>query len=228
MVRQTEKTMILSIIGIVIILFLLLKFGIPVLSNISAFLSGHSAEDAVLSQEKKDIYVAPPVMDPLFDATSSASIKVSGSAAKDQTVVLFVNGDEKEEVKAKDDGSFVFRSVKLKKGENLIETKATEGKSESDFSEGITVVYKTEPPKLEVSSPSDGQTFSKDDNSTKVSGKTDPNVKVTVNDFWAVIDDEGNFSYTLPLKDGENTILIVATDQAGNKTEQQRKVTYNP
>ena len=48
-----------------------------------------------------------------------------------------------------------------------------------------------------------------------------------MNEFWAIVDAGGNFSYTLPLQNGENTIKVVATDEAGNKTEYEVKVTYS-
>ena len=70
--------------------------------------------------------------------------------------------------------------------------------------------------------------FEKDQSTVKVLGKTDPGVRVTVNGFWAVIDENNNFSYNLPLQNGENMIKIEAIDQAGNKTEKEIKVTYSP
>jgi len=60
-----------------------------------------------------------------------------------------------------------------------------------------------------------------------VHGKTDPNVKVTINDFWAIVDDSGNYSYNLSLKSGDNPIKIVATDDAGNNTEKDLKISYS-
>ena len=59
-------------------------------------------------------------------------------------------------------------------------------------------------------------------------GKTDSGVRITVNGFWAVIDENNNFSYSLPLQDGDNAIKVVAQDQAGNKAEKEIKVTYSP
>jgi outer membrane lipopolysaccharide assembly protein LptE/RlpB len=48
-----------------------------------------------------------------------------------------------------------------------------------------------------------------------------------VNGFWAVVDDNNNFSYTLPLQSGDNQIKIVAIDQAGNKAEKDLKVNFS-
>jgi bacillopeptidase F len=99
---------------------------------------------------------------------------------------------------------------------------------ESEFSNVLTVAFKSAPPSLNLDSPSDGQSFSKDQNTATVKGVTDPDVKVTVNGFWAITDSQGNFSYDLPLQNGDNKITVIATDMAGNKNEKDIKVTYSP
>lgn len=224
--RQTLKTLILSVLGIIAILFLLVKFGVPLLANISLFLSNTKNKQEVT--KKKDVFVAPPVLDALPNATNSAQINVSGTATPGEKINLYINGELEEKTDVQKDHTFVFEKITLKDGENHIQTKSiTKDKNESDFSNQYTIVFKKEPPALTIESPSNDQKFSKDDKRTEVKGKTDPNVKVTVNDFWAIVDSDGNFSYTLPLKDGDNTIKVTATDEAGNKTEKEVKVNYS-
>lgn len=225
--RQSQKTFLLSILGIAVIVFVLIKFGMPMLINFSLLLTGK--DTAVFKSKNSASFVPPPVLDPLFDATNSAQINISGKASKDETIKLYVNGELIDKIKANDDNTFEFKNVALKDGENSIRTKAQrENKEESDFSQQIIVVYKKDPPSLTIDSPSDGQSFSKDENSANVSGKTDSSTKVTINDFWAIVDDTGNFSYNLSLKEGENQIKIVTTDIAGNKTQKEIKVNYSP
>jgi hypothetical protein len=125
------------------------------------------------------------------------------------------------------DGSFSFKQT-LNQGGNTIKVKATENNKDSDFSQVSSVTFGNTPPNLKVDAPSDGQSFSKDQNKIEVKGSTDPQVKITVNDFWAIIDENNNFSYTLPLQNGDNLIKVKATDQAGNTTEKDIKVTYSP
>jgi bacillopeptidase F len=96
------------------------------------------------------------------------------------------------------------------------------------LSESLIITFKSKPPTLQIKSPTDGQSFSKDQNIAEILGTTDPHVRITINNFWAIIDEKNNFSYSLSLKDGENEIKIVALDQAGNKTEKNIKVTYSP
>lgn len=225
--KQSQKTFLLSILGIALIVFALIKFGMPLLINFSLLLAGKDTTD--FKSQNSASFVPPPVLDPLFDATNSAEISISGKANKDETVKLYVNGELADNVKVKDDNGFEFKNVVLKDGENSIRTKAQkDNKEESDFSKETIVIYKKEPPILSVDSPTDRQSFSKDENLIIVSGKTDAGTKVTINDFWAIADDTGNFSYHLSLKEGENQIKIVATDIAGNKTQKEIKVNYSP
>ncbi len=82
-------------------------------------------------------------------------------------------------------------------------------------------------PTLSIDSPADNQIITGDNNKVTVSGKTDPGVQVTVNTFWAIVDENGGYQYNLTLQNGDNNFAVVATDKAGNKTEQTRKVIYN-
>jgi len=230
--KQTVRSLIGSLIGIAVIFFVLIKFGIPLLVNFSLLVSGtKDTKDVNIS---KTTFISSPVLDALPNATNSATIKISGTAMPKQTINLYLNGTLEDKTDVRDDKTFVFNDISLKKGENLIQTKAankdTSGKKtqeESDFSSSITVIYKKDAPSLAVSSPSDNQSFSKDDKIATVKGKTDTGVKVTVNTFWAIVDGAGNFSYNFPLQNGDNKIKIIATDEAGNKTEKEIKVTYS-
>lgn len=61
-----------------------------------------------------------------------------------------------------------------------------------------------------------------------VSGKTAPRAEVFVNDLELSANSTGNFSTSLTLDEGENTILVVANDEQGNSNEKEITVTYNP
>jgi len=224
--KQTIKSLILSVLGIILILFALIKFGIPLLVNLTLFISGEKTQTS--TSNKTAFFIPPPTLNSEYDATNSAQIKIWGSASPNQTIDLYINGNLVDKTETKDDSSFSFETL-LVPGENIIRAKATtENGKESSLSESLTITFKGDAPSLEIKSPPDGQVFSKDKNSVEIKGTTDPYVRVTVNNFWAIIDENNNFSYTLALKDGENEIKIVAQDEAGNKTEKNIKVTYQP
>ncbi len=232
--KKTLRSIIGSIIGIIIIFVVLIKFGIPLLVNFSLLVSGTKDTKEVISKNKTT-FIPSPVLDALPNATNSATIKISGTAMPKQIINLYVNGTLEDKTDVKDDKTFVFNDILLTKGENLIQTKAAIHKdatigseeAESNFSSSVTVVYKKDSPSLTLTAPSDNQSFSKDDKQVLVKGKTDTGVKITVNNFWAIVDGDGNFSYTLPLQNGDNKIKISATDEAGNKKEVEIKVTYS-
>ena len=139
-----------------------------------------------------------------------------------QKIKLYVNGDDVDETEVKKDKSFTFENVELEPGANEIKVKAlTENNKQSDYSDALNITYVDKPPSLEINSPHDGDSFPKDKDSITISGKTDPGNKITVNGFWAIVNDEGNFSHTISIQDGENKIKIEAADTAGNKTTKE-------
>lgn len=224
--QKTKKNLLLSVLGIILVILLVFKFGIPLLINLSFFLSGSKGTQEQ-SQNHDSSFIAPPILDPFPQATSSANITISGVSSKDQTIILYINGSLIDSTKTKDNGTFSFKET-VSAGESTIKAKAVVGNKESEFSGALTTSFKSAPPSLKIDSPSDGQSFSKDQNFADVNGVTDLDVKVTVNGFWAIIDVSGNFSYKLPLQNGENKIKIIVTDTAGNKIEKEIKVTYSP
>jgi hypothetical protein len=224
MEQKTKKNLTLSILGIFLVILLGFKFGVPFLANVSLFLSGSQNKEVITIQNPS--FIAPPVLDSFPEATSSADIIISGVASKQQTINLYINGTLMDTVKAEDDGKFSFKET-IRPGESTIQAKIILNGKESGFSNSLTTSFKSAPPSLNISSPSDGQSFSKDQSTIEVKGTTDADVKVTVNGFWAITDSNGNFSYNLPLKNGENKIKVVATDMAGNKQEKEIKVNYS-
>lgn len=223
--RKTRKIIFLNILGIIIVLYLLFKFGIGLLINFSLFLSG--GKDQGIVNQNSINYIAPPILNPLPTATNSAQIVISGKSLKDTTVELYINNDKKDKTQANDKGDFSFEQT-LKNGNNQIKVRAVVEDKKSDFSNTLNITYSNSAPNLEINSPQEGAQFKKDQNTVNVTGKTDPGVNITVNGFWAVISDTNNFSYNLALQNGDNEIKIVAIDQAGNKTEKVVKVNYSP
>lgn len=228
--KKSKNTLYLSILGILIVLFLLFRFGIDILVSFSSFISGSRNSQSSQSNPNQINYIAPPILNPLPVATNSAQIVISGTASKDQTIYLYINNIQVDQIQTDKNGIFVFNES-LKNSDNQIKAKVQNNGKQSDFSNTFDVVLKNSLPTLDVSSPPDGQKFDKNSigsgNSISVSGKTDQGVNVTVNGFWAVVDDSNNFSYTLPLQNGDNQIKIIAVDQAGNKSEKDLKVNYS-
>lgn len=224
--RQSKKKLIYSLVGIVLVLFFLFKFGIPLLTQFSLFIAGKNQGNDTTQTPNQPSFIAPPILNQSFTATNSGQIKVSGTAQNKQQVKLYVNDQVVDTKDTQGDGTFSFDNVTLQNGDNKIQTKAKVNDKESDFSNTWTVTFQNKAPSLDVNSPSDGQSFSKDPSLT-VKGKTDADAKVTVNDFQAIVNDDGTFSYTMQMQNGDNQLKIIAQDAAGNKTEKDLKVTYS-
>ena len=79
---------------------------------------------------------------------------------------------------------------------------------------------------LTISTPSNNATVSS--GSLTVKGKTVAGAEVFVNDLETKADASGNFSATMTLEEGDNYILIVANDAAGNYSEKELSITYTP
>ncbi len=76
-------------------------------------------------------------------------------------------------------------------------------------------------PPLDVSSPRNDQVFSK---SVAITGKTDPNATVFVNDEPVSLDKDGNFTKKIDVFPGKTVITIKAINRLGKSTEIERKI----
>lgn len=221
--KRSQRNLIIILTGIIFLIILFFFYGVPLLISLSILadkLRGNKDSFKPVSAS----YIAPPIFDPLREATNSARITVSGYSLPEQVVKLYLNGRYIGQTNVNDNKTFKFKNIKLDSGNNDIKAKAVISDKESSYSEIIHIVYKNKEPNLEVTSPKENQSISNGDGFVKVEGKTDPSVRVTVNDYWAIVDTDGNFSYLLHLQKGENTIKIVATDDATNKSEKQIRV----
>ncbi len=221
---ESKKNLFLSTVGILIVIFLLGKFGIPLLINLSFLLSGNK-QSSLPVQSSSEILL-PPQLSPLPTATNSANFVLSGKSQPSVVISFYLNDSLTDKIQADKNGNFSFKET-YNKGNNKIYVKASINNKTSDSSEYITVLFKDSPPSFTINSPSDGQQFSKDQNEANISGTTESGVKITVNGFWAIVDQNNNFSYKLKLQNGDNVIKIEAVDIAGNKANKQITVKYS-
>ncbi len=221
------RNIILSVSGILIIIIFLIFFGIPFLINLSLFSQNFRDANDLNDTDKKVITLAPPIIDQLPTAVKENKIDITGYALAADKVNLYLNNKIVEETVTDEDGKFAFRKIVLREGKNIIKAKSQKSTdTESGFTREISVIYKKNPPALQIESPADNTEVEENKpNRLEVRGKTDPDSRVTINDFWAIVDDEGNFSYLYNLTQGENKLKIKAIDEAGNITEKEIKIT---
>lgn len=211
-----------------VLLTIIIGIGIPFLIKMVVFVSDLKSSGQKIETTQTSVPPAP-VLETRPEATNSASIKVSGYSQKDNIIKLYLNDLSIKETTADKEGQFTFTNILLKEGANKISVKAITGNSsESDFSNELNIFYSNEKPKLEITSPQKDAKFFDKDKEIKVEGITDPYNTIYVNSRLGKANSEGKFSILISLQDGDNTIKVIAKNQAGSETLQEIKVTYSP
>ena len=224
--KQNTKKIILIVIGIAVLAIISIQVGLPALINATVFINGISSDKKTQDEESKNdsSFFGTLYVSDLPTATNSAELYVSGETSDFDTLTFLINNTKVEEIKLNKD-SFNQKIGKLKVGKNSILVKATANNGKhSKESEIYTVVYMNKPPTLEVTTPGDNETKTKQELS--VEGKTDVGVTVRINNQPVVVDVQGNFKKSIRLKEGENTLEVIAEDDAGNQEKKEIKVKY--
>ena len=117
----------------------------------------------------------------------------------------------------------------LADGSHTIKVDASDNDGNAAVQKSVTFKVDTVPPTLSITSPANGLVTKS--SSVTVIGKTNDvtssPVTVTVNGTKVTIADDGTFTTSVSLKEGSNTITVIATDSAGQKTTVTRTVTMD-
>jgi bacillopeptidase F len=202
-------------------------WGIPSLISMSIFISNlnHKNDTQIKNTDSDPVF--PPILDPVAEATNSSPISVGGYSGSGNAVELYLNDVLDDKTNVDEKGQFLFSNVDLKIGSNSIYVKSQRQDKQSDKSQIYSIVYKKTLPKLEIEKPDNNQIINSEKKETSVSGITDPGNTVTINDHFVIVNTDGKFSYNIILNEGNNILIIVASDKAGNKTTTERKITYS-
>lgn len=157
---------------------------------------------------------------PLDGASFTSSPIVVRGNVSDAKAQLSVN-DVAVEVDKKGD---FHTTIEALEGDNTISIVATRG--EKIVTRSVTVTYSL-PLAIELSSPEGKAELT--ESPVTVSGKvSDPAARVTVNGIEAEVTNDGTFSASVELVEGENTIEIIATVDGKEPVTQTITVTYKP
>jgi bacillopeptidase F len=228
--NQTRRQIITYLVIIGAILFAFIFFGGSIIGGIGDLIFNIKGNHNQVEQIKSKVHIDPPILDAIPQGTDKETIDISGSTSiKDGTVELYVNDSVYKSIGIGSDGKFKKSDVKLHTGNNTIKALVRQGENSSDFSDEEDITYSKDAPNLDISSPTDNQTFTKADQEINVTGKTNSgDITVTVNGFRAIVKDDGSFSYYLKLNEGDNTVKISATNSAGKNTDKELHVKYQP
>ncbi len=230
--RSEEKKLyrkLLFILAVIfLVVFLFIYTGLPLLAKIIVALTSVNQNTVSQNQTGGSLYIFPPVLDPQPESTNSAELRLSGYSEKETTVLIYLNGDEAAKVLTDKNGRFQTSKLSLKDGNNTIYALTVIKNQESNHSSTISILYKKSLPLLEINNPADNEKFTSDSREITVKGSTDPGNRVTINDRFVIVNQDGKFSHNVRLLDGENIFKIIASDSAGNQTAEERKVTFIP
>lgn len=226
--RRLVKRLVYTILMLVVITVFFVTAGLPMVVKAVLFLSGIGKTDKTVNTETADAVIFPPVLDPLPEATNSAKIRLYGIAEKNSEVVIYVNGGEQGKTDTDGDGKFKSPQLKLKEGKNEITASVIIKDKESSPSEKLYITLLQGEPKLEIENPQDGERVTADNSSYTIRGETDPENRVSINGRFAIVDNSGKFQFKVSLTKGDNAYHITASDPAGNTTETDKTINYDP
>lgn len=226
-VKRSKTRFFTTIIIIIVLLYLTITWFLPNFITGLGLISGEfkPKKDQVKSPTEQAI-IAPPTLSIPFEATNSSEIEIKGYSSSGSKVKIFLDDNEQETVQAISDGSFSSR-LKLTFGTNNIYAQSIDENNESLPSKIVKVVFDRDRPSLQIFEPEDNKIIT-GEKKVKVSGKTEVDINVLINDNRIILDNEGKFNTEILLNDGENIITIKAQDKATNTTEVIRKVTFQP
>lgn len=232
LVKQENKKMAqqtMAIIGgTILFIILFLWLGIPSLIKLAVAL-GNSKAVSKFNQQEDTLAPLPPQINSLVEATSSSIINIQGYAEAGSLITLSINTVKQSESTTDNQGNFSFSDVVLQEGDNNISLTATDtAGNQSQPSVVQDVVFDDKPPELAINNPSDGAKINGLlQQLITISGSTEPNAQLMVNDRQIVVTGDGSFSAKYELQEGDNKLTFTATDRAGNQTVQEMTVNFS-
>lgn len=225
--KIARKRVITMLVLIAAVIFFFLNSGIALLIDgsvaVSRLFGGSRTEDE--AQTAPEFGVVE--IDEIPAATNSAAVRVSGRAHNMDSVYAYINGVRQDKLNVDKNGEFSEEIGSLDPGENEIyiagTTANTKQKKDSDT---YTVIFSTDKPTVEITEPAEGLKTPRNEITVSGTVKSGPGAVVRVNGSPSVIGQGGKFSAFVKLNEGENTISVTVSDNAGNSEEKTVKVIY--
>ena len=214
--------------GILALVLFLLIFGLNSLISVGAWIGNTISGNKPQAVAKTDSFYGTLFVDDLPPATNSAELIISGNATDFDLIDFKINGKKVDSTSVTKDDTFSEKIGPLKEGKNSIEVIAKSKISkEVKTSDPLSVNYKKSKPKLEISEPHDGDTIKSQTPEVTIKGTTEPGNTIEVAGAPITVGVSGSFQTTVRLKDGDNSIMIMAEDEATNQTQIEFKLKYS-
>lgn len=222
--KQFFQRILIAIVLFVAFVVFFFSTGIKVLVSFTLFLNQLANSGGKQQTEQKKDTLNNISMDPIPSATNSSTLAFSGTALNFEMLEIYLNDEKQDEISITD--TFIGEVKGLEKGSNTVHfiAKSTLTK-DTKKTPLFNITYKDAKPKLELSEPNDGAKVNKED--ARISGQTDKETTIRVNNQPLIVDVEGKFTTLYRLKEGENKIQITAEDVVGNQEKKDLTITYS-
>lgn len=194
--------------------------------NVTATDRAGNAGSASVSVTLDSTAPAAPVLAAPATPTKVATLDLTGTAEADATVKIFADAAQIGEVRADGQGNFSLAGVTLTEGGNSFTATATDSAgNESAPSAAIKVVLDTAAPVISVTAPVENAFLA--EAAVTVTGSLDEVVSsLTINGRQVVVQGTA-FQQAVTLTPGINSIVLAATDPAGNAATRTVLVTLD-
>lgn len=228
--KEKKKVVSQSIMMIGVAAILLFSFIFVVIPNFFTFINNF-LDSSTPFQEEDTTPPQIPIISAPINATNSAELKITGFGEPESFVIVIQNGSKNERVTISEDGSFEV-PLTLETGENKISAYSVDqAENESATTKDYITIYDTTAPSIEIIEPADGTKFeTRANQSITITGKTgedEAGTKIYINDRVVFPKDDGTFSYSYRLNEGENKLEIRAQDKAGNTNKIEVTYTFS-
>jgi len=147
--------------------------------------------------------------------TREQAIIVDGKGPPNSTALVYVNGRQADRVQTDDVGNFGY--VFTAPEEGVYRLSVAMDREGDHRTEPVTIVYDRTPPHLSLFT--DPPTPEVSTSPILLAGRSEAGARVTVNGREVPVDADGRFSIPWELGPGLNVARVVATDQAGNTSD---------
>ncbi|MBN1263769.1 MAG: hypothetical protein JW991_05470 [Candidatus Pacebacteria bacterium] len=224
-IRNVRRTLFFGILTLALLIFIIFS-GPALLVKLASFL-GELRSSSLIAEPNDTSPPAPPQFFNLTKILKDPEFKIEGDSESEAKIIIFLNGRLVKEVTADKEGAFTA-TITLTGERNEVTLRAEDqAGNQSPESEKTIIFLDQKPPELEIISP-EGNEFIWQDKQILFRGQTETEALLFINDHRVILSQTGSFEYNYSLSPGNNLIKIVAEDRAGNSTETEVKINYQP
>lgn len=223
--KNKRRTIIYTFLTILSI-FLILKFGIPLIIKFVSFLYDIRQSTEVINVSDTTPPPPPKIEElPLF--TNNENIDIKGNTEAGSKIIINFNGKDNE-VLSDNNGNFI-KTFNLEDEENYIYLISIDSSGNSSHKSDTYKIYLDKiPPKLTLIKPTNNSEFyGSKQRQVIIEGNTEESASIQVNNRTVIVDSNGNFYFTTTLSEGDNNFTVKAQDQAGNISETSLKLIFS-